>query len=293
MTQQFPPAEEPKQKWGFFESLVSCLGFALVACNLFLLWKTDRLSGELRSLDASTQAQLTTTREVAAASTVATRRALDALEDRIDEVRGLSNKASTEASQAHASARRHADRLVKELAEQQKRDQQALAAQLGEVKQSAETTSATVTGLLTDVSNVRGEVTATKGDLDRTVADLRSVRGDLGVQSGLIATNARELALLKALGERNYYEFSLPKTSRPQTVANIAVQLKKADVKRNRFTIELIADDKRVEKRDRTINEPVQFYMARARQPYELVVNEVTKDRIVGYLATPKMTDAR
>ena len=53
------------------------------------------------------------------------------------------------------------------------------------------------------------------------------------------------------------------------------------------------ADDKLVEKRDKSINEPVQFYTARAHQPYELVVNEVKKDKVIGYLATPKVTVSR
>ena len=69
--------------------------------------------------------------------------------------------------------------------------------------------------------------------------------------------------------------------------------LKKTDPKKNKYTIELVADDKRVEKKDKNLNEPVQFYVAKARQPYEIVVNEVKKDQIVGYLTTPKVQSAR
>jgi hypothetical protein len=119
------------------------------------------------------------------------------------------------------------------------------------------------------------------------------VRGDLGIQSGLIATNAKELAALRAMGERDYFEFNLAKTKAPQRIGDIAVQLKKMDNRRNRYTIEVISNDKRVEKKDRTVNEPVQFYMAKARLPYELVVNEVRKDSIVGYLAAPKVREVR
>jgi hypothetical protein len=113
------------------------------------------------------------------------------------------------------------------------------------------------------------------------------------VQSGLIATNAKELAALKALGERNYYEFNLGKTKQPQKVGDVFIQLKRTDPKRNRYTIEILADDKKVEKKDKTVNEPVQFYTSKARQPYEIVVNEVRKDVIVGYLATPKVQASR
>jgi len=69
--------------------------------------------------------------------------------------------------------------------------------------------------------------------------------------------------------------------------------LKKTDAKKNRYTLELLVDDKRVEKKDKTINEPVQFMVSKARQPYEIVVNEVTKDQIAGYLSTPKVQNAR
>jgi hypothetical protein len=129
--------------------------------------------------------------------------------------------------------------------------------------------------------------------MDGTLSDLRTVRGDLGLQSGLIATNAKELSALRALGDRDYIEFDLPKTKNPQRIGDVSILLRKSDEKRNRYTIELIANDKTVEKKDRNINEPVQFYLARARRPYEIVVNEVRKDRIVGYLAAPKLRAAR
>jgi hypothetical protein len=125
------------------------------------------------------------------------------------------------------------------------------------------------------------------------VAELTRVTGDMGVMSGLVAKNGTELSALKQLGDRNYFEFNLSKTKAPQKVGDIAIQLKNTDPKKNRFTITLIADDKTVEKRDKNVNEPVQFYVAKARQPYELVVNEVKKNQIVGYLATPKVQQAR
>jgi hypothetical protein len=133
----------------------------------------------------------------------------------------------------------------------------------------------------------------TKSEVEKTAGELKRVTGDLGVMSGLIATNAKELAALKELGERNYFEFSVAKSKSPQRVGGVRLPLKKADLKQNRYTIELYADDKRVEKRDRHINEPVQFYVSQSRLPYEIVVNEVKKDQIVGYLATPKVQMAR
>jgi len=146
----------------------------------------------------------------------------------------------------------------------------------------------------TDVGAVKTQVASTKSELDKTIADLKRATGDLGVQSGLIATNPSELAALKRLGERNYFEFKLGKTKQPQRVGDITLLLKKVDQKKNKYTVEVMADDKKTEKKDKNINEPVQFYSSKApRQPYELVVNQVGKDLIVGYLSTPKVTVAR
>jgi sortase (surface protein transpeptidase) len=88
-------------------------------------------------------------------------------------------------------------------------------------------------------------------------------------------------------------EFTLKKKDKPQKVGGIQLSLAKSDAKRNRYTLDVLADDKKVEKRDRTINEPVQLYVSGSRQPLEIVVNEVKKDEVVGYLAIPKVTSAR
>ena len=98
---------------------------------------------------------------------------------------------------------------------------------------------------------------------------------------------------MKALGERNYVEFKLGKTKAPQKVGDIAVLLEKADPKNNRYTIKVIADDKTVQKKDKTVNEPVQFLLSKATQPYELVVNDIKKDLISGYVASPKVQQTR
>jgi hypothetical protein len=101
------------------------------------------------------------------------------------------------------------------------------------------------------------------------------------------------LQALQALGERNYVQFTIQKSKQSQKVADVAILLKKTDPKKNRYTIELTADDKTTEKRDRGVNEPLQFMTSKAKQPYELVVNDVKKDMIVGYVAAPKVQQPR
>ena len=168
-----------------------------------------------------------------------------------------------------------------------------MAGELSAVREATSNAHSKIADVSSEVTSVRGEVASTKSELDKTIAELKTVRGDLGVQSGLIATNGKELAALRALGDRNYFDFNLTKSKQMQRVGDITMRVTKVDTKKNKYTLELIADDKKVEKKDKNINEPLQFYAARARQPYEIVVNELRKDQIIGYLATPKVQVAR
>ena len=102
----------------------------------------------------------------------------------------------------------------------------------------------------------------------------------------MIAHNASELETLKRKGERNYYDFTLQKGAR--SVSTISLQLKKVDPKKSRFTLNVMADDRTIEKKDRTVGEPLQFYTGRDHLLYELVVFTATKNTITGYLSTPK-----
>jgi len=178
--------------------------------------------------------------------------------------------------------------MADEIARQQKESAEMLTGQLGSLQKDQADTKGAVGSLSTDVTGVRQEVTATKQDLASTRTELQRVIGDLGVQSGLIARNGDELAELRLRGERDYFEFDLRKAKQPQRFGPVALLLKKSDVKRQKYTIDLIADDRRVEKKDKNTNEPVQFYQVGYRMPTEVVVNKIDKDRIVGYISVPK-----
>ena len=193
--------------------------------------------------------------------------------------------AAQAAARVKAEATRYTDKAVGRLGEETASQHMEVAETVGHIRDSANNRIDNVTE---KVEKIRDEVASTRFELQKTVADLKRTRGDLGIQSGLIATNARELEALKLLDERNYYDFHIQKSRQPQRVGDISIVLRKTDPKDNRYTIEIIARDQRTEKKDRAVNEPVQFYVGRAKQPYELVVNEVQKDYVAGYLATPK-----
>ncbi|MBI4893885.1 MAG: hypothetical protein HY821_24930 [Acidobacteria bacterium] len=193
------------------------------------------------------------------------------------------------ARNAQVTAKRQAGAVLNTLSAKNKELTEQIDQMKTENAQKSVEVAETLNGIKGEVGTVKTEVSATRSELSATAADLKRAFGDMGVMSGLIATNSTELAALKKLGERDYFEFTLPKSGGPQRVGDIRLTLKKADVKRNRFTLDVLADDKRVEKKDRTINEPVQFYTSAARTPYEVVINEVRKDQVIGYLAVPKV----
>jgi len=145
-----------------------------------------------------------------------------------------------------------------------------------------------------DVTKLNGDVSGVKNDLDATKGKLDRATGDMGVMSGLIARNHDDLEELKRKGDRNYYEFTVQKSKTPQRVGPVQMSLNKTDQKKSKYTMTVLADDKSIEKKDKTAGEPVQFYVKGAQHyaPYEIVVFDVGKNQITGYLSTPKSAGA-
>ena len=262
---------------------------ALVAC-VALFINNRQLAGALGQLDQHNQDQIAKLQQDLSQAGSAAQQSADA----------LARQAQETAAQAEARAKQELRKtgasLSAALAKQQQEEEQArqeVAGKLTDLEQ-ANTTAASKMGEISDnVSGVKTDVASTKSDLEKTGNDLKRVMGDMGVMSGLIATNSTQLNALKELGDRDYVEFDLKKTSARQKVGDIQLSLAKADPKHNRFSLQVLADDKTVEKRDRTINEPVQLYLAGNRLPEEIVVNEVKKDEVVGYVSIPKVKMAR
>ena len=148
--------------------------------------------------------------------------------------------------------------------------------------------SSDLTNVKTDVGGVKTDLGKTQTDLAQAVSQLSSMKGDLSDHSSLIARNHDELEVLKHKGDRTYYEFTLNKGDK-KPVGTVSLELKKTDAKKSKFTLVVYADDKRYEKKDRNINEPLQFYSGKDPGLYEIVVNSITsKNQIAGYLSTPK-----
>jgi hypothetical protein len=260
------PPEVPSSKIGILQWVLLAVGAAYVIFSLYLLYDMRTRIVALEQKEQKVEAEQAK------------------LDQRI-------HATSSEFKQALSSEVGLTKQEMAARAAELEREQRAAAAKLAAAqsqqgKQIAAVNSE-VSSVKTDVGSAKTDIQKTQTDLAATNQKLEKTIGDLGVQSGLVAHNASELEILKHKGDRNYYDFTLQKGSRTP-VSTVSLQLKKVDPKKSKFTMNVIADDKTIEKKDRTVNEPLQFYTGRDHMLYEIVVFTAEKNVVTGYLATPK-----
>ncbi len=243
--------------------LLLLLAIIYVAASMYFL--VD-LRGNVNKL---TQDQATSQKQLA--DLTARMQATEAEAETLGQQVGITKKELAQrAAQLQAAQRAAEERLTKEQKEQ------------------ITAVTSDITGVKTDVGGVKTDLGQTKTDLAATKAKLESTVGDLGLQSGLIARTRDDLEVLKHRGDRQYYEFTLLKGAKPQAVSTVSLQIKKIDSKRGKYTLNVTSDDKTIEKKDRNVNEPIQFYTGRDHMLYELVVWTLDKNKATGYVSTPK-----
>jgi len=264
--------------WLLFIGMVLAL-----AGNVYQFSRTAHLSSDMAANERGTQLEIRKLADSAGTALQLDQQRFDQLKDQLN----------TSAAATLRQARSEVKRTSSQFAQSLSNAHQDVITQLSDLKQETSAklndTSAKLDDTSSKLNDTSNKLNQVSGDLDKTGSDVRHVLGDLGVVSGQVATNAKELAALRELGERNYFEFDLSKANQPQKVGDIRLVLRKSDPKHNRYTLQVLADDKTVEKRDKTINEPVQLYVSGYHQPYEIVVNQVKKNEVVGYLSTPKV----
>lgn len=261
--------------------LLLLAGLAFLLALAALAW-AFLLQGRLSNVENAMQQNQTHDLQLLAEQ-AETRRELRATSDALGEKMGLTQ--------------RQIEQRARQLQRQQQTATDRLALQQAEIRQQVGNVTTAVTTVKTDVGGVKQDVAAntrdvatTKQELATTEQELYAAIGDMGVQSGLIAKNGEELEYLKHLGDRNYYEFTLYKGKPSTNVSTIKLQLRKADVRHSRYTLEVFSDDKKLEKKNRQIDEPLQFYSGKQPVLYEIVINEIGKNDVSGYLSTPKHT---
>lgn len=171
-----------------------------------------------------------------------------------------------------------------ELSRARKQIREEYAKQIGEME-SAVRAELAEKASTEDLSSLNSDVTGVRTDLEDTKKNLGMARGELGT---LIARNHEEIDQLRRIGEREYFEFTLDKKGKREKLGNVTIELRGTNAKKNHFTVALYVDDIRLEKKNRSVNEPIYFYTRSTRQPLELVINQVGKNKIAGYLSAPK-----
>ncbi|MBB5064133.1 hypothetical protein [Granulicella mallensis] len=230
------------------------------------------LKGEQQKLDASSQQNTALSQRLDE-----TNERMRAQAQTLGQSVGLTQKQLEDKSNELIAAQRTVTATTARL----QREQNATSKQIGAVQTD-------VSSVKSDVGGVKTDVATTQADLAQTKTQLTRVMGDSGVMSGLIATNHDELEELKHRGDRNYYEFTLHKGAPAQNVGTIKVQLKKVDQKRSKYTLAVNSDDRNIDKKDKNLDEPVQFYSGKTPALFEIVVNNISKNEVTGYLSTPK-----
>ncbi len=177
---------------------------------------------------------------------------------------------------------------AQDILHQQQLSDARMAKQEAATRQKVTDVSHAVSNVQTDVGGVKQDVVRTRQELASTEQQLHAVVGDLGVQSGLIATNTEQMNYLKNKGDRDYFEFTLRRNQPPSSISIVKLQLRKVDVKHSRYTLVIFSDDKRIEKKNRDLDEPLQFYTGKSPMLFEVVVNRIGKNRVSGYLSAPK-----
>jgi hypothetical protein len=261
--------ETPRSYSGAF---MAAMGVALLAAIAGLIW-----CAVLGSRLSTQQAELNDARQqnsALAAELRETDARLRVTTDELGKSLGLTQRQLDERAQ-QIIAREEADNKRLQSAQQQTAQQvNAVSSDLSTVK--------------TDVGGVKTDLGKTQTDVAGALSQLQSMKGDLSDTNSVIARNHDELVLLEHKGDRNFYEFTLTKGQK-KPVGTVSLELKKTDAKRSKFTLDIYADDKTYEKKDRNVNEPLQFYSGKDPALFEIVVNTISnKNQITGYLSTPK-----
>jgi hypothetical protein len=180
------------------------------------------------------------------------------------------------------------DERAQEIIRREQADNARLQSAQQQTAQQVNAVSSDLTNVKTDVGGVKTDLGKAQTDVASALSQLESVKGDLSSTNSVIARNHDELVQLEHRSDRNYYEFTLTKGQK-KPVGTVSLELRKTDQKKNKFTLNIYADDKTYEKKDRNVNEPLQFYSGKDPALYEIVVNSIgNKNQISGYLSTPK-----
>jgi chromosome segregation ATPase len=269
----------PQGKRFFLGAIVAGLALA----NVYLISKVEMLEIQHELLQSRVDEQMGEYQTASSTNVGQARRELEDLRQKIEAARAEA------AGRAEREAQRRSDQVAKNLTQQQEARQQELLGGIHDVRSVAEGANSEIKVVRNDMLGIKAEVDDANAHLYETAALLDQTTDDISEISGLVTDNQTQLASLQRMTQRDRVRFQLTKSKNLQRVADIQLRLRATDVKRNKYSIEILADDKTFLKKDRQAAEPVLFYMGDGSQPYELVITKINKDTVSGYLAKPKV----
>jgi len=285
-TPKFDYEESPSpRKTG---AIIAGIVFALlVAGNIYLLARINRLQTTTQTLQGLVDSKIAKVQESTSSFSGQTRQELEALRNDIQAAMEETQKT------AQKHARTETAWLARNVTKQQREQQEQLLGEIQTVNGKTVQTEYRVDEISGDLDSVKVEVGETQSQLAQTHSELNQTVEHMGDMNEQLASQQSNIAALRTWTERNRVMFELSKSGDMQKVGDVQLRLRNTNAKHNRYTLEVMADDTMVVKKERTVNEPVQFYVAGSPQPYEIVITQVTKDRVTGYLATPKARTVR
>jgi chromosome segregation ATPase len=258
---------------------------ALIGFNIYLMNKVGDIETSSQSERAAMTAEVSSLQATLSEQTGTHQREISALQESVEKTKAEA------ADRARSEARRGADQLSKLIAKKEQEQQDMFLAEIGTVRGETDTNRKGIETVSTRVEGVQGELDQTRENLSETSDLLASTQKDVDGISGRVGTHEAAIERLKLQGQRDVTKFQLPVSKERTKVDTIQMRVKDINVKKNRYTLEVMADDRIVTHKDRLLNQPVEFYVTGVAQPYEVVVTDIERDQVTGYLATPKFKE--
>lgn len=254
---------------------------AAVGFNVFLMSKMGAIEDSAQQQRVALETKIADLEGRLEAANGARMHELAAIETQLDKAR------KEAASRSRSEAKRQSDRVAKTLAQQQREQQDMFLTEISGVRGAADANRDGIADVDSKVDRVQNGVDENREGLAETADLVRGAQGEIDSVAGRVDFNASAIARLRRMGENEVVRFELLKSKNRTRVENVQLRLRDVSANKNRYSIEILADDELIVQKNRYRNEPVEFYVTGARRPYEIVVTEVEKDRVSGYLAKP------
>ena len=273
--------EQSKRTGNGWKLAVVALGVAVLGLNVYLSLRVSSLDGEAATERLMLEREIAELEERMAAKDNAHLRTVAALRAELEKTQRIAS------SQARQEVKRRSDATAQLVAERQREQQEMFLGEIGAVRTTTDENRRGIHSIRGQVEGVRGAVDETRQSLAETEDVLLRTQDGLTSVAGRVDEQSVTLAELKRRGERETTTFVLNQSKGRTKVGELHIRLKDTNVSKNRYTVEILADDQLILQKDRSVNEPVELYVAGSERPYEIVVTKVAKGRVTGFLSRP------